>query len=164
MFKEFESELIEFKSKFKKESILKEIVAFLNSRGGTIYIGICDDRSVCGVENIDSIFHDLSDIIMTQIEPVPTNLIESSIEFYEGKSILKISISKGFHSLYCIKKYGFSQMGCPIRIGTTSRELPQSEIEIRYKKRFESSLDYMLKVYANYGDISFNSLQNFIFI
>lgn len=34
-----------------------------------------------------------------------------------------------------IKKYGFSQGGCPVRIGSTTKEMPVMEIEMRYKKR-----------------------------
>lgn len=58
-----------------------------------------------------------------------------------------------------IKKYGFSQVGCPVRIGSTTKEMPVMEIEMRYKKRFESSNDYMTKRRAAYGGITFASLK-----
>jgi predicted RNA-binding protein with PUA domain len=45
------------KTEFKLElndKLEKEVVAFLNSpKGGDIYIGVADDGSVVGVENID---------------------------------------------------------------------------------------------------------------
>ena len=31
----------------------KEVVALANTDGGTLYIGVCDDGTICGVENPD---------------------------------------------------------------------------------------------------------------
>ena len=47
-----ETERTELKQRFT-DAIPKEIVAFLNTDGGTVYIGVNDDGSVCGVENLD---------------------------------------------------------------------------------------------------------------
>ena len=159
MFEYDESNQVELKSTFKNDAILKEIVAFLNANGGTIYVGVNDDKSVCGIINIDESMRNLADITMTQIEPIPIDLIQGSIIFREGKTILKIEVLKGTYDLYCIKKYGYSQAGCIIRIGTSCRELPVEEINLRYKKRFASSNDYMLQIESGYGDITFNTLQ-----
>ena len=52
MNKYIESETLELKSKYTDSSI-RDIVAFLNSSGGTIYFGIADDGSIKGVEKID---------------------------------------------------------------------------------------------------------------
>ena len=41
----------------------KEIVAFLNTDGGTIYIGINKNRTVIGVDNMDDSLRVISDII-----------------------------------------------------------------------------------------------------
>ena len=46
-----ESETVELKQELNK-NIKKEIVAFANSKGGTIYIGIDDDGNVLGLNNI----------------------------------------------------------------------------------------------------------------
>jgi ATP-dependent DNA helicase RecG len=108
MFEFDESNELELKSTFKNDAIVKEIVAFLNTNGGTIYVGVNDDKSICGINNIDESMRNLADITMTQIEPLPIDLIQGSIIFREGKSILKIEVLKGTHNLYCIKKYGYS--------------------------------------------------------
>ena len=75
MFEYDESNQVELKSTFKNDAILKEIVAFLNANGGTIYVGVNDDKSVCGIINIDESMRNLADITMTQIEPIPIDLI-----------------------------------------------------------------------------------------
>lgn len=120
---------------------------------------MCNDKTICGVKFIDEIQRKISDIITNQIEPLPTNLIKTAIVTREGKEIIEATVMRGFHSLYCIKKYGFSQAGCFVRIGSTTKEMPIMEIEIRYKKRFESSNDYMTKRRALYGNISFTILK-----
>ena len=48
----FEDKHTEFKSKFVDE-IKKTVVAFANTDGGTLYIGINNDGSVCVVEDAD---------------------------------------------------------------------------------------------------------------
>lgn len=159
MFKYKESETVELKSKFIDDVITREIVAFLNNRGGVIYVGVTDDGEIVGVDNLNESLRRLSDIVSTKIEPSPTELIKSNIIMEESKSIIEITISKGFHPLYCIKKYGFSQNGCPIRIGASCRELSVEDINLRYQKRFATANDYMLEIPAGYGDITFNTLQ-----
>ena len=49
-----ESETVKLKSVYV-EDIKKEIIAFANTRGGTIYIGVEDNGNVCGVENADAV-------------------------------------------------------------------------------------------------------------
>ena len=43
-----ESQLIEYKESWRDE-YLKWICGFANAQGGVLYIGRCDDGSVCGV-------------------------------------------------------------------------------------------------------------------
>ena len=158
MLKFVESETVELKRTYK-DSLIKEIVAFLNASGGTIYIGVNDDGTICGAEKIDETLRSIADIVSSQIEPIPNDLITTQIVFEDKLPIIQITVSKGFHALYCIKKYGYSQAGCLIRIGTSNKEMSNDQIQIRYQKRFESSRDYMTTIPSSYGDISFDTLQ-----
>ena len=47
-----ESETVELKLDYT-ESIRKDIIAFANTSGGTIYIGVADDGTVVGVSSPD---------------------------------------------------------------------------------------------------------------
>ncbi|MBF0410492.1 MAG: ATP-binding protein [Candidatus Riflebacteria bacterium] len=48
-----EDSITEFKSAdFRNESLAKEIVAFLNMSGGTVFIGIEDDSTITGVTEL----------------------------------------------------------------------------------------------------------------
>ena len=46
----FESQNIEFKESWRDE-YLKWICGFANAQGGRLYIGMCDNGEVCGVEH-----------------------------------------------------------------------------------------------------------------
>lgn len=105
-----ESENIELKEKYT-DGIIRDIVAFLNTDGGDIYIGVDDHGNVTGIPKniVDDTQKKISDCITSQIEPNPQNEISVSLLDEDNKSVLKISVGRGFKSIYCIKKYGFPQ-------------------------------------------------------
>lgn len=47
-----ETEKTELKQKLT-DALPKEIVAFLNTEGGTIFVGVDDSGKICGVDNVD---------------------------------------------------------------------------------------------------------------
>ena len=155
--KYIESEKIELKERVKDE-LLKEIVAFLNTDGGTIYIGVNDEGKVIGVDNVDKELLKIADMISAQIEPNPQDLVKTHLGFDDGKIIIEINVQKGFHPIYCQKKYGYSSLGCPIRIGTSTRSMTEDQIAIRYAKKYASLNDLMVRLPARYGEISFDIL------
>lgn len=155
----YESDTIELKERYT-QTLTRELVSFLNTNGGQIYIGITDYGKVVGVsdEQLDETQRMVSDCITNQIEPNPQSEIKSELIFIEGKRIILISVNKGFKSIYCIKKYGFSSKGCLVRIGTTCKEMSPEEIEYRYKNTFIDN-DYILKAPAKYFPLSFEMMK-----
>ena len=59
-----ETEETELK-KIYSDTLPKEIVAFLNTAGGTIYIGVNNDGVVLGVNDLDEIQKKIANIITT---------------------------------------------------------------------------------------------------
>ena len=155
----YESDTIELKERYT-QTLTRELVSFLNTNGGQIYIGITDFGKVVGVsdEQLDETQRMVSDCITNQIEPNPQSEIKSELIFIEGKRIILISVNKGFKPIYCIKKYGFSSRGCLVRIGTTCKEMSPEEIEYRYKNTFIDN-DYILKAPAKYFPLSFEMMK-----
>ena len=68
-----ETEAVELK-KCLTDSFEKEVVAFLNSRDGKIYIGIDNEGEIIGVSNPDEILRKISDIISNNILPTTATL------------------------------------------------------------------------------------------
>lgn len=125
-----ETEKVELK-RILNDTLPKEIVAFLNSFDGTIYIGVEDDGTVVGVNALDETQKKIADIITTQILPNPQSFVDLGTKFVDGKNVIEIKVAKG-NSLYYIKKYGRSANGCFVRIGTTCRGMTEDEIEQRF--------------------------------
>ena len=100
-----ETERTELKQKLT-DALPKEIVAFLNTDGGTVYIGVNDDGSICGVTNLDEILKKIADILGDQILPDPRSYVELGTKFVEQKHIIEIKIQKGSGIPLVIEHYG----------------------------------------------------------
>ncbi len=122
-----ETETTELK-RILNDALPKEIVAFLNSFDGTIYIGVEDDGKVIGVENLDETQKKIADIITTQILPNPQEFITLGTQYIDGKNVVVINVRKG-KALYYIKKYGRSASGCYIRVGTSCRSMTEEQLK-----------------------------------
>lgn len=153
----FESETMELKERFS-DTILKEIVSFLNGAGGSLVIGVRDNGEIVGVDKLDETLRKITDVIVTQIEPNPQDEITTEVRFENGKALVVLSISKGSRNIYCQKKYGFSTTGCTIRIGTTCREMTSEQIRIRYEQNFIDN-EYMLRKKSGLSELSFRELK-----
>ena len=149
-----ESETVELKAKYT-DSFAREVTAFLNTNGGVIYIGVNDDGRAVGVQNTDAVLKNISDCVS---EPSPQSEVSTELLFFENKAIIKVNIKRGIRALYCIKKYGFSLKGCPVRIGTTCKEMTPEEIQYRYRSNFTGA-DYMLLSPAKYSPLSFDMMK-----
>ena len=75
---------------YTAKDIKKEIVAFANSGGGNIYIGITDTGEVTGVDNIKESIESLSGMIREGIKSDLTLYTKINIEKINDKDIILI--------------------------------------------------------------------------
>ena len=95
-------------TEYKREltdNLEKEVVAFLNTLGGEILIGVDNDGTFVGVDNPDDISLKVADRIKNNISPSAVGLFQISI-LGEQQKIIKISVAGGVEKPYYIKKYG----------------------------------------------------------
>ena len=123
-----ETEQIEFKEIFVPE-IKKEVVAFANSDGGTVYIGIRDNGQFVGLENSDFVMQQASNAIRDGISPDITLFTQLSFVSEDGKAAVKIEVSRGTKRPYYLRDKGMKPSGVYVRQGTAS--VPASEDAIR---------------------------------
>ena len=71
----FETENIEFKIEATDE-LYKEVIAFANTDGGTIYIGIDDMGNVVGLDNVDETYTKITNGIRDAILPDVTIFVK----------------------------------------------------------------------------------------
>lgn len=112
----YENENIEFKSQFTEE-IYKEVIAFANTDGGTIYVGIDDDGNVVGIENVDDEYTRITNGIRDAIMPDVTMFIRFTIQ--ENK-VVKITVNEGTNKPYYLRSKGLKPSGIYVRQGATS--------------------------------------------
>ena len=124
-----ENDKVELKRTLTKDFV-KEVVAFLNTRDGIIYIGVSDNGEILGVSNVDKTMRDIRDIIRDQILPTTEGLCEIGSTLEDDKTIIYVKVRKG-SKLYYIKKEGRSATGCFYRDGTSSTPMSEEEIERR---------------------------------
>lgn len=122
-----ESDTIEFKSDFIND-LNKEIIAFANTKGGDIYIGINDDGTVCGVQNIEETELKCTGHIRDTVKPDISMFVKYERITEEKKDVLKITVGKGTMSPYYIAGKGIRPEGVYVRMGTAS--VPATETAI----------------------------------
>ena len=119
-----ESKNIEYKVTLpdKSEKYMKTIVAFANTQGGKLIVGI-DDKTheIVGVENeilfqvMDGIANAISDSCVPQIIP------DIEPQTVDGKTVIVVSVEAGKNRPYYLKSKG-KENGTYIRVAGTSRQ------------------------------------------
>ena len=123
-----ESENVELKSIYV-DDIKKEIVAFANSRGGKIYIGVESNGDVCGVDDTDFVIRQVSNAARDAIKPDVTMFMRCSVLFVGDKKVILVEVQCGAHRPYYITAKGLRPEGVYVRRGTSS--VPASDAAIR---------------------------------
>ncbi len=142
------------------DAVCKEIVAFLNAGGGDLVIGVNDNGTIAGVNDLDDTSKWVFDVITDQIEPVPHSLVTLETVYIEDEPVLIVHVRKGIQPIYCQKKYGYSSIGCVVRIGTTCKNMTQEEIDTRFEMKYRKT-DAMILSPASYAPITFNTLKTY---
>ena len=82
-----------------EKAVLKTIVAFLNSRGGTLFIGVADDGSIIGLdeesfENRDKLNLHMNNLIVSQIGSEYLPYINYKLIDFDGKAVMRVDCKK----------------------------------------------------------------------
>lgn len=149
---QFETESIEFKSKVTDE-LYKEVIAFANTSGGTIYIGIDDNGNEVGIDNIDETYTGITNGIRDAIQPDVTIFIKYTLQ---DNRIIKISVGEGSYKPYYLKSKGLKPSGVYIRQGASSAQASPEQIRQMIKK---SDGDIFEEMRSIDQELTFNSVK-----
>lgn len=122
-----ENNNLEFKRELT-DSIIKEIIAFCNTNGGTIILGYDDNGKAIGLENAKEDLDKLSSKINDIIEPSVNFLVSSRIEIAENKEIIVIEVLRGTSKPYYMKSKGMTVAGVFVRQGATVQHATRETI------------------------------------
>lgn len=122
-----ENKTTEFKREYM-DDIKYAIVAFANTDGGKIYIGVNDDGSVRGIENTDAVMLRITNMIRDSIRPDVTMFTECAIETIEEKPVVVLTVQRGTARPYYLAGKGIRPEGVYVRQSASS--VPASETAI----------------------------------
>lgn len=123
-----ESETVELKE-IVVDDIKKEIIAFANGEGGRLYIGVRDDGTVTGLESVDNVSLQISNMVRDAIKPDLTMFLHYKTIEIEEKQVLEIEIQRGTERPYYIAKKGLRPEGVYVRQGYSS--VPANDTAIK---------------------------------
>lgn len=122
-----EGEFVEFKRELCK-GLLKTVVAFANSKGGTIYVGIDDDGTVLGLEDAEATLLALTNALRDSIKPSPSSVIQCEVIEREGKRLVGIKVERGTKRPYYLAAKGLRPEGVYVRQGAASYMASEAEV------------------------------------
>ncbi len=118
----FESFTVEFKSEWNEkkdgEGIKKTIVAFANTVGGDLYIGVNDNGEAVGLDNPALIEEKLASSIRDNISPSLMGYVTPERLHVNGKTVLKVHVEQGAVRPYTMTPN--APTGVYVRLGNTS--------------------------------------------
>lgn len=123
-----ESEIVELKSQVVGD-LCKEIIAFANTNGGTLYIGIDDDGAIVGVADADKATLQINNMVRDSIKPDVTMFVRYETQNLDRKQIIAVTVQKGTSRPYYLSSKGLKPGGVYVRNGTASD--PATDTAIR---------------------------------
>lgn len=154
-----ENSRVEFKQDIKnQDSLLQEIVAFANTEGGRIIIGIHDKTfQIIGLtkEQKDNIDTKIANITNDLIRPFLQIITETTL--IDNKLLLIITIPKGINQPYNTKGAIY------IRQGTTKRLLSDKDEILRfYQSSGNLYADEMIVENTSIKDVDLNKIKDYL--
>lgn len=121
-----EGRTLEFKrQEVTLTNVLKTLIAFANTAGGTLVIGVDDHKSPLGVEDVKGEEERYANAVSTSIEP-PLDIELEPLRF-EGVDLLLVRVPRLPGPFY-LRKDG-PDRGTYIRVGSTNRRATKQQID-----------------------------------
>lgn len=122
-----EDECTEYKS-IVNDSAIKSIVAFANTHGGTLYIGMNDEGVPVGLGDIDAELLKLTNMMRSNIKPDVLMMTSCEVENIDGVNVIVVHIGRGVKRPYYLAAKGLRPEGVYVRSGALS--VPSSDTAI----------------------------------
>lgn len=120
----YENESIEYKREYV-DDICNEVIAFANTNGGKLLIGVDDSGNPVGLEDIDDTYTRVTNTIRDSISPDVTMFVKYSL----SNGVISVEVSEGTAKPYYLKSKGLKPSGVYVRQGASS--VPASTEQIR---------------------------------
>lgn len=118
---------LEFKEIYVSD-IKKDVIAFANTQGGTIYIGIRKDGEVIGINSPDEVMLQVASAIRDSIKPDIMPYIQIKAIEKNEKPIIEVTVEVGDGRPYYLQEKGLKPSGVYVRRGSASQPLSDEGI------------------------------------
>ena len=146
----------EFKIKLT-DKFEEEVISFLNTNGGNIYIGVNDKGDIIGINgNIDLLQRTIKDRIKDNIMPSTLGLYDVITLEKDNKKYIKVIIARGNERPYYLKGMGMTPDSCFIRVGSSIQSMSSEMINNEFSKRTRNSLK---NIVSPKQDLTFSQLK-----
>ena len=146
----------EFKVKLT-DKFEEEVISFLNTNGGNIYIGVNDKGDIIGINgNIDLLQRTIKDRIKDNIMPSTLGLYDVVVLEKDNKKYIKVIIARGNERPYYLKGMGMTPDSCFIRVGSSIQSMSNEMINNEFSKRTRNSLKNII---SPKQDLTFSQLK-----
>ncbi|MDP4665852.1 MAG: putative DNA binding domain-containing protein [Flavobacteriales bacterium] len=128
LLKQGENEFTEFKEGALNPNILKAVAAFLNTKGGTLLLGVADDSSLLGIPESDNsaadkFDQDFQNLVREKLGAEAMSYVHFSHQIYHGKTIYRVDCEASHKPVYLNAGKGVSGEVFIIRSGATNQQL-----------------------------------------
>lgn len=148
-----EAQDVEFEEKFSSK-FLKKVVGLVNSGGGSIYLGIRDDKEIVGIKITTKLKESIQDSCNKCKNPIPVGFREEEMH---GKTILVVGIPRGEFLPY-MDPQGIIW----IRTGAVTRKTEPKEVSELVASRGYIRFEKQRVVGASIDDIDKNKVRNYL--
>jgi ATP-dependent DNA helicase RecG len=124
----FENTNTEFKGEYGA-NVNKTLLAFINTDGGRLYLGVADDGRVVGIDDPDAEMLRVTHSFRDSVSPDPTAFLSATPVEREGRVVIEFTVEQGLAVPYCFKEFGLVPKGVYVRVGSES--VPASREHIR---------------------------------
>ena len=120
----FETEILEFKE-YMADSLYKAVVAFANTDGGTILLGVNKAGEAAPIADTDALYTQVTNGIRDAVLPDVTIFTKYAID---SNGTIRIHIGEGAYKPYYLKSKGLKPSGVYVRQGASSVQASPDQI------------------------------------
>jgi len=110
------------------DDLKKTVIAFANTEGGDILIGVDDDGAAVGVDDVDGTVLRVTNAIRDSIRPDVTMFVLCEATELEGKTVVAVKVQRGAARPYYLAGKGIRPEGVYVRQSTATVPATESAI------------------------------------
>jgi len=121
----------DLKNEFKQvytDDIRYALLAFVNTEGGRLWIGVDDNGDPCGLKNLDETLLKVTNMARDTIRPDIMPFMRCSVVEMDGKSVICVDVQSGTSKPYYLGSKGIRPEGVYVRQGASSVSASETAI------------------------------------